>query len=200
MKTFIVVCSLALITGCTVVPSAKVDTTRFFVLSSPDISSTTSNATSGIRVSIKKIEIPAYLHTRSIVVNQSNNEVHIEDMNRWAESLDSGIGRVLKAGLLQNKHIGSVEFAPLSIDAERDYDISITVHKCEGFIGTAGSAVAQFSATVEIATPNPKSQVVAKYNFVSQEQTWDGSDFTKLAEALSKDILALGSDIANHVP
>jgi uncharacterized lipoprotein YmbA len=200
MKKLFALCTFTLVTGCTVVPSAKVDTTRFFVLSSPDITSTSSAATNGVRLSIKKIEIPAYLQTRSIVINQTTNEVRIEDMNRWAEPLDSAIGRVVKAGLLQNAHICSVQFAPLSIDSERDYDISITVHKCEGFIGTGVNAVAQFSATVEIATPSPRSQVIAKYNFVSQEQTWNGSDFTKLAEALSNDILALGSDIANHVP
>ena len=200
LHIFTLLAVLAISTGCTVVPSAKVDTTRFFVLSGAEVKETQATSTSGKKISIRKIEIPAYLQTRSIVVKQNSNEVRIEDMNRWAEPLESAIGRVLKVGLLQNSHVSSVDFAPLSMDAERDYDVSITIHKCEGSIESIGKILAKFSASVEISTPSPDSEIVAKYNFVAPDSDWDGTNFSKLAEALSTDILALGSDIPNHIP
>ena len=204
MRSHLFIPLLALIlttAGCHILPSAKVDPTRFFVLTSPELKPTqTPPSSSGLRLGITKLEIPGYLQNRSIVVKQNTNEVSIQDLNRWAEPLETALGRVIKSGLIQNPRISSVNFAPFPIDMSRDYDVTITLNTCEGFINTSDKTSAQFSASVEITTPSPESKIIAKYNYIAQSLDWDGTDYVKLAEELSSDALALGTDIPNHLP
>ena len=202
--------------GCDVIPPPQADATRYYVLSEPAVSSDitsgpaaadaaalagrTSVATRGLRLGLRNVELAGYLRTRSMVVRSGTNELVLEDLQRWAEPLDEGIGRVVRARLMADPAVGRVLPQPYPFDLERDYDVAISVIRCEG--GTEGStrAVARFAAVIEITTAGSNPLVVAHRVYVAPEAPWDGRDFGELARLLGDDARALGQEIISMLP
>ena len=175
--------------GCNLVPPPQADTTRYYVLSAP-AASVPEAAPGALRLGLKELRIADYLDTRDIVVRKGANELVLQDYARWAEPLESGIGRVLRARLLSDPGIAAVSSPPFAIGVPRDYDLTVEILHCEG-----DSDSARFAARVEIASA-ADGHVVARRVFVAPQGSWNGRDFGKLAALLSEDVSALGADIA----
>ncbi len=119
-----------------------------------------------------------------MVVRDGANELVLQDYARWAEPLQQGLTRVLKAQLLADHSVGRVDTAPLPFEADRDYDVGIDIVLCEG--ATEGARhVARFEAVIEISTVGPQAHVVARRDFVAPEAGWNGTDYGRLAGELS---------------
>ena len=221
MKLFLLPLLLPLflvLTGCDVIPAPQADATHFYVLSGPTVTSEVitgpmasnaaassrgarrSVATRGLRLGLRSVEVAGYLKTRSMVVRSGTNELVLEDLQRWAEPIDEAIGRVVRARLLANPAVGRVMPQPFPFDAERDYDIAISVVRCEGGTKDATHAVARFAAVIEITTADANPLVVAHDVFVAPDAAWDGHDFGQLAALLGEDAAALGQEIVSSLP
>jgi uncharacterized protein len=212
MKSSFLSFRLLLLAGCLavagcdgIIPPPQADPTRYYVLSGqglPDGSgpSLEANAPAGkTRLGIRNVELAAYLKTPSIIVRNGSNELLIGDFQRWAEPLGDGIARVVRTRLLADRAVASVALQPFSFGAPRDYDIAITVTRCEG--NTAGDrSFASFAAGFEIRTSGPDSHVVARKVFVAPETPWNGRDFGQLAGLLSDDADALGREVITSLP
>jgi len=98
---------LVFLTGCgTTKPS------RFYTLNSLKAQDTTAQQTissdGNISIGIGSVNIPDYLDRPQIVSHTSQNELSVDEFNRWAGSLDNDIARVLSEDLsilLSEEHV-----------------------------------------------------------------------------------------------
>ncbi len=185
--------------GCSVLPAPPADPTRYFVLTGPSLNDDgTRNFGGALRVGLKAVDIAPYLRKPTIAVRRGTHEVIYDDYIRWAEPLESGVARIVQARLLAAPGIGRVYLAPLSFDQQRDYDVSLSIIRCEGVTG--GSAVARFAAAVEVTTGGDDPQVVLRKVVQAPDVEWDGKDYAALARALSQGVAALCEEIVVALP
>ena len=191
---------LALLAGCNIIPPPLGDPTRYYVLDGPPLRAGAPDTPIGsLRLGLKAIDVPAYLRGREMILRDGANELYLQDYARWAETLQAGLARVLKAELVANPAVGRLDAAPFPFDAEHDYDVAITIVRCEG--ATAGTRhVARFAATVEITTGGTNPRLVARKEFVAPEVPWNGKDYAELAAGLSQGVAALSREIVAAVP
>ena len=189
--------SLALLSACNVVPPPQSDATRYYLLSAPQLSpGAEKSAPDGIRVGLRSVELADYLRTRRIIVRRGSNELSLEDFNRWAEPLDAGIARVLRTSLIAEPGVARVLVPPFPLEGERDFDVAVTVLRCEGSATGSGRGTAHFSALVEISSGGPNPRVVSRFNFSAPDRPWDGRDFGQLAADLSEAVAGLAREIS----
>jgi len=192
---------LLLLAACNVVPPPQGDATRFYLLSNPAISTGRGTAEQrGLRLGLRGVEVADYLRTRSMVVRRGSNELSLDEFNRWAEPLDAGIARVLRTTLAAAPAIGRVVVQPFPLDSDRDYDVNVTVLRCEGAESGGNRGTARFSALVEITSAGPDPHVVARLNYSAPDLPWDGHDFGRLAEDLSQAVSGLAREIISALP
>lgn len=97
------------------------DTSRYFVLTSPSDTPVASSA--GPSVGLGRVEIPDYLQPKRIAIRKGNNEIQYSDTLQWAERLDRGIQRTLRANLASL--LGSTN---LAMSAWRRSDVQAEVY------------------------------------------------------------------------
>lgn len=184
--------------GCQLIPEPAPDPTRFFVLTGPGLPASTTSPQGTLRLGLKSVELPPYLRSRSLIVRNGRNEIAYEDYARWAEPLDDGIARVLRARLVVTPVVERVYAHPFPFNRERDFDVSVSVIRCEGTRGPEGSS-ARFAAVVEITVAGTGT-VVSRQTIVAPDQTWDGQDYPSLVEALSASVGRLADAVVAQLP
>lgn len=108
-----------MLVGCGTTPASK-----FYLLSAE---ASQFPAGSKPSLGIGPIEIPEYLNRNALVYNREGNRLHIANFERWAEPLDSSIGRVVSqnlASLLDTQH---VQRYPWSNSERPEYGVELTV-------------------------------------------------------------------------
>ena len=93
------------------------------------LSAKTSGQPSGIKPSlgVGPIEIPEYLNRNAFIYNRDGNKLHIENFERWAEPLDSGIERVLRLNLASLLNSEDVQAFPWSRSDQPEYGVKVSV-------------------------------------------------------------------------
>lgn len=191
-------CALLAAAGCSVVPPAQEDATRYYVLAVPGLAA--SGAQGGIRIGLSGVSLGGYLKRREMVVRTGPNEVEFRDYRRWAEPLDEAIARIVQSSLLASPGVSQVWVAPFPTDLDRDFDVSIAVTRCEGAASRSGKYVAAMAASIEVSTSGANARVVARRLFVAPDEPWDGEDYGRLAGLLSGDAAALGREVLAAIP
>lgn len=193
--------AVLLFAGCQMLPEPRADATRNYVLSGPVAAEGVSAKVSGrYQIGLRAIEIPGYLHNRrDMAVRTAANEVRFDEFARWAESLESGVGRVLKQRLLAAEGVGGVSTPPFSTDLKRDYDLVVRIQSCEGAV-VEGHTVVRFVASYDVIAAGAGGQTILRRTFSAPEQTWNGRDFGALAGLLSEAVARLGDDIVANLP
>ena len=187
--------------GCNVVPPAQEDSTRYFILSDPGSAGRPAGQAAGsLRIGIKAVVLEGYLKHREMIVRTGEHEVAFRDYRRWAESLDSAIFRIVQASVQASPAVAEVDAQPFPFDQRRDYDVALTILRCEGAESSSGKFTASFSALIEISTAGDGAHVVGRRVFTAPASAWDGENFDQLAGLLSQDAAALGRDILAGIP
>lgn len=185
-------------TACQIVPEAKPDPTRFFVLEDPGatIGSVGSNP-DGATIGLLGIRLPVYLaDSRAMAISSASQEIEFRDFERWAEPLDQGIERVLQSALGRAPEVTRVLTLPFGADVNRDYDVQVNVIDCEGF--TSGSSQsAQF--VCEYSIMDLDGELVAHGIYEATPTTWNGTP-GDLARLLSAAIVDGAAVIADAIP
>jgi len=177
-------------TGCSL-PAARSDTARNYVLrvAAEDV----APKSSGLHIGLFPVQLPEYLKQRSMVVREGASEVRYNDDERWAESLDAGLTRVLRERLSATAQVLAY---PFTTEQARDYDVRVRVQACEG---TSDGGVV-FSATFEIYAAGANGALVAQNAFTAEPAKWDGSDYAGLAQLLAADATKLADAISAALP
>lgn len=183
--------------GCDVIPAPQPDLTRYYLMSAPEPRAEAPAGGGTLRIGLRAVAVPAYLKGPEMVVRRGANEVVREETARWAEPIEAGVGRALRAGLRASPAVAQVWAQPFPLDQDRDYDVSVEVVRCEGAEG--GGNRARFSAVIEVSTAGAQPRVVARREFEA-DSAWDGKDFAQLAAGLGRAAAKLGSEAAAALP
>ena len=184
------------VSGCSVVPEASADLTRYYVLTNTqDDGQSTAVVDEGLKLGLKSVEVSRYLDKGSLVVLHGTNELVYNDYARWAEPISEGVGRIMRARLLDEPKVSRVFVDSFPFDQSRDYDISINVTHCEGAIN-GGAGEVRFAAVVEITTTGDDAQVISRTEFTAPLQSWGGRDYSELTQLLSESVALLCDNLA----
>ncbi len=180
--------ALVLLAGCSLLPEAKPDPTRYYVLAGA--TGATTAAAGAPVVHIRPVEIANYLRARAMVVRRGNNEIEFREYARWGEPLEQGIARALRGELLVRGAaagitVGSTRSARLGADLE----LAVRVLAFEGHAGGGAPVHAVWELFNE-------KGLVHRGEFRSDAARWDAKNEASLAAALSEGIGALAADIA----
>lgn len=190
---------LLLLAGCNLIPPPQADPTHYYVLSGPSLTEAPA-ATGKLRLGLRPLEVAPYLRKGSIVVRLGGNELLYKDEARWAEPLEAGITRALRAQLLTQPGVARVYTPPYPIDQDRDYDLAVNILRCEGATDAAGRSTVKFAAMLEITSVKDPGLVVARRIFTAPDAPWDGHNYGALAESLSAAIAALSHEAIAALP
>ena len=183
--------ALLLTSACSVIPEARPDPTRFFVLEDPAATiEPAAPAADAVTIGLLPIEVPAYLlDTRSIAVAATDNQITFRDFDRWAEPLDKGLARVLRGALARDANVERVLVPPFPLQPARDFDLSVRVVDCVGL----ESGLLRFVLSYELTSPDGSLHRQGTY-------VWQGagesSDSAQLARTISAATAAAGREIA----
>ncbi len=200
VSTFLLAALLG--SGCTLLPPAAADPTRYYVFNPPEQApvAVAMSGSRGTTLAIRSIELPAYLrNSKSMVVRVGENEVRYEDYSRWAEPIDAGLQRILKERLANAEGVRSVISFPLAAGETRQMDLRIRVSRCEGNAPRGGQAVAQLVANYQVFDGADGKRLLSAH-FSAPALPWDGHDFDELARQLSVAVALLADDIARNLP
>lgn len=177
--------------GCSIIPEASADPTRFYVLSTQETPATPAAGVT-TTVYLRPIELATYLRGRAMVVRRGGNEIEFREFARWGESLDFGIARLLREELLTRGAASAVSAG----GARRDHvgpdavTLSVRILSCEGT--THGAVV--FRAAWDLTSREGK--VIATGDYRPMELRWDGKNEAALAGQLSQAVTGLAGEIA----
>lgn len=180
---------LLLLAGCNLLPEAKTDPTRFYVLKSTAPGAAPTPNTGATAVRLRPIELADYLRTRALIVRHGDNELDFRDFARWGEALGTGITRVLREEL-------SARGAPVATGGvkagagDQKIELRIRVLACEG----AADGGVRFHATWELLAIGGVAARRGDYNPTALR--WDGENETTLVATLSEAIVGLAAEIA----
>lgn len=193
--------ALAFSAGCNLIPPPQPDTTRFYVLTGPALTDTAGPRPGGkLRLGLRPLELSAYLRKTTIVVRRGGNELVYNDDARWAEPLEAGLARALRAHLSALPSVARVYLAPFPGEQDRDFDLSVNILRCEGAIDSTGRATAKFAAVLEITSVKTPGLVVARKVFTAPDAAWDGRDYSTLVQSLSEAVAGLAQEAAAVLP
>jgi len=190
------------VAGCSLIPPPVADPTRYYVLSSRGPAETLATGIgSGPTLGFVAVELPTYLRTtKSMLVRRSDHEIYFADYSRWAEPIDSGVGLIVRDGLLTSGRLGAVVSPPYTPGQPRAFDLRVRLIRCEGGRNADGGNVAIFIARYDLTPIDKSTDASIRGTFAATERPWDGTDFGQLAALLSLAATELASEIASKLP
>lgn len=193
MKNFrtvlIVAACGALLAGCNVLPEARPESARYFVLEANPAS--VAPPAGAVKLGLRPVEVPAYLKHKAMATRSGENEISYATDALWAEPLEAGVARVLREQLAARANVLAY---PFPTQLPRDYDLTVRVLNAEG----AANGV-RFVAVIELLRVGDKPEVVVRREFTAPATAW-GHDYAQLARGLSKAIAALADEVVASVP
>jgi uncharacterized protein len=191
---------LCLQAGCSLLPAPAADPTRYYVLNGKSSdASRAQKAEDAVVIGLKRVEIAPYLDCKDMVVREAGNEISYHSFSRWAEPLGTSIGQVLNNHLAASANVSRVYLQPFPLEVVRDYDLAVTISRCEGERLADGRIVASVVAIVELTEATEEGEVVLRKTIVVPVQNWDGKDFGVLAARLSASVDTLGDELVKLV-
>ncbi|AMJ86628.1 ABC-type transport auxiliary lipoprotein family protein [Alteromonas stellipolaris] len=201
MKIFInywnaLVCSMskarlgfALLAGASLIGCASSGSAlQYYLLHSTTSPSATQYASAPHRLLINKIVLPDYLKQRGLVYQTSSTSLHIATEHLWAEPLDEGITKSLKAALRTQ----GVMLVTHNVNA-KDINDYLTL-QIDDFIATwQGDIILRGQYIIKHTND---SQSANDFEYILPLST-DG--FPASIEVMREAINALATDIANNI-
>lgn len=195
---FVFACAALLLSaGCQIVPEAKPDPTKFFVLSNPAVPEFESTDLAGITLGLHEVRLPVYIDdSRALAVASPGNRITYRDFERWAEPLNEGIKRILRISLTTSPAVARVLTLPFPAGVTRHYDLQITVLAAEGY--DAGSTQ-QIRFALDYSLLSPEGDLVTHGIYRHAPRDWDGTA-SDLATLLSQAVSASADAIVQAIP
>ena len=186
-KGFIVAVSLPLIlAACGTTPASK-----YYLLSTEATRIPTGSSPS---LGVGPIEIPEYLNRNALVYNREGNRLHIANFERWAEPLDSSIGRVVSLSLASLLNTEDVQSYPWPKGGRPDYGIQVRVLNLD-----ANDERARLVAEWHIYKPRTKESVLRKISELNYPMPEGAVTANEVAPAYSQLLHQLSEAIAEVI-
>jgi uncharacterized protein len=173
-----------LIAGCVSTPES-----RFFTLNA-----TLNHAvdTSSLSVVVGPVSVPAAVDRPQIVVTTGPNQVRVDDYNRWASPLQSGISRVVADNLVSLLGTPRVTIFPQTLSANADYQAAVEVQ-------SFGSALGEAATLDAVWTVRRVKDGRLQTGRTTVREPASGRGYDALAAAHSRAVARLSQNIADAV-
>lgn len=184
LATLVIYTVLLLATGCASTPPS-----RFYTLSAATVPAATP---SSVSVAVGPVSVPADVDRPQFVVSTGPNQVALDEFNRWASPLQSGISRVVAENLVVMLGTPRVTLYPQALSADADYRAAIEVQSFESAPGKAAMLDAVWTVRRMKDGRSETGRTTVR------EPVGDKS-FDALAAAHSRAVARLSQDIAGAV-
>lgn len=139
----------------------------------------------GVTLGLHRIRIPAYLNRPSIAMVTRANTLQYAVYDRWAESLDRGLGRVVRGNLRQDPLFEMVDLLPGRSGERYDFEVTVFVEACDALLPETevGEGRYVFHVSWEVMG-NEGIARLAHGDFI-EEGPWSPGNFSDLARSIS---------------
>jgi uncharacterized lipoprotein YmbA len=152
---FTAIFAMSLLAGCNGLLSPKVQPSHEYVLAALPVASapaTPLDATAALVVF--PAEMPEYLDRPQLVTRVQNNEIRLNEFQRWGEPVDDGFTRVLAQDLALLSGSNRVEVSPVPHVFAQEFEIYVKVTQFDGTPGGEVVLQVSWSATGLGGRPN----------------------------------------------
>lgn len=184
MRALYAFAAAVVLAGCGSSPKAN-----FYTLAGDSAPATAAGATT--IVTIAPVTVPEMVDRPQVVVRSRNNQVEINEYERWAGSLKSEISRALADNLARLVPNSSVYAYPQGAVLNADYRVLVDIQRFDSVLNEAARVDAQW--TVQAA-----KGAVRSGRSVVNEQT-NGAGYEALVAAHGRAIARVSADIAAAV-
>jgi len=196
------IAAAALAAGC----AQQSQPSTFYVLSypqSPGGSGSTTTMRNGLAVGVGPVELPQYLDRPQIVTRTTDNQLTIEEFDRWGGRLKENFTTVLAEVLSAELETDRITAHPWATAAPIEFQVIVNVMTFD--TDTAGLS----SLDVRWSIVNVRRQEVlatARSTFrqqvaaaLSSTSPLEPVDHDAVAAAMSRNVAELGREIASHI-
>jgi uncharacterized lipoprotein YmbA len=192
--TFLAI-ALLILTGCLGAkgPSQQ---TKFYVLNSLyslEKKETPVAKMPNITIGVGPVDLPKYINRPHIVTRAIQNEIQIEEFERWAEPIDSNFFRVLADNLSILLQTDNIVSFPAKRSTKVDYQVAVTVTRFDGVVGENALLRARWSIYGE----NGEKKLISKHSVYKQPV--NGEELKDLVSAQSLALAHFSNDIAQAI-
>ncbi len=168
---------------------------RFYTLYTPDKEKNIQelNVPANIIIGIGPVRIPEYLNRPQIVTNNKDKTIFFDEFNRWAESLDFALARLINNDLTLIIPKTSLQMFPWDLTIAVKYQVIVDIVQLENNLNHDLLFVAQWS----IIDLEKKRALFTKRSEFRQDIY--PHNYYGLTEALSEVVMSLSAEIAQEL-
>lgn len=186
---------LLILTGC-LGAKGPTQSTKFYVLNSLyslEEKETLVAKMPNTTIGVGPVELPKYINRPHIVTRAIQNEIQIEEFERWAEPIDSNFFRVLADNLSILLQTDNIVSFPAKRSTKVDYQVAVTVTRFDGVVGEYALLRARWSIYGE----NGEKKLTSKHSVYKQPV--NGEELKDLVSAQSLALAHFSNDIAQAI-
>lgn len=186
-------CVVLLLGGCISLPNSPMSPTpRFYMLSAINDTQVSKkiNIKPGSIIGVGPVKIPEFLDRPQIVTKDKQGILKFDEFNRWGESLDLGIARLIREDLTVMVPGTKLTLYPWNPSIAVKYQVVVEVVQLDSELDKDMFFVAQWTV---IDVPNSKAIIIKRSEF---HQPIMPQNYMGLAQTLSKACASLSSQIA----
>jgi len=188
-----VVCFALVISGCISLPNSPISPTpRFYMLSAinqPEVSKKI-HITPGVIIGVGPVKIPEYLNRPQMVTKDKQGILKFDEFDRWGESLNLGIARLMREALTVMLPGAKLTLNPWDPSMAVKYQVLVEIVQLDSDLDREMSFVVQWTV---IDVQNSKTVIIKRSEFRTAiiPQNYSG-----LAKTLSTACASLSNEIA----
>jgi hypothetical protein len=186
-----------LLAGCGSFFSPKPDYSQFYLLSAlPASAAPATPPEPDLAMGVFSPDIPAYLERPQIVTRSGDNQVMLNDYQRWAEPFGSGFSRVLAQDIGLLAGTSRVAVFPLTQAFEQEFETYVLVFQFDGVPGGDVTLRARW----RITGPGGKPNYVVQESILHATASATGDNYKGYVAAMSALVGDLAREIVAAVP
>jgi uncharacterized lipoprotein YmbA len=176
--------------GCASQPS------RFYLLSAlpnTEAASMEASGAQGPTIGVGQVTLPRYTDRPQIVTRTSPYELHLAEFDRWAESLDANIARVIADNLSVLIPTSRVVVSPWPRATAIDYQVIIDVTHFLSQVGGESLLIADWTL---LKGEGPQALTSGRSRFSAPAA---GQGYAAIVAAMSQTVASLSREIATAI-
>lgn len=181
-------------------------TTRYYVLGSDRQLQTFlgQQVRQDVSVGLTRLSLAPYLESPRMVARHGTNRIQFAEFDRWGESLDRAIGRVVASHLARMLPFRRVEAAPWSGGTPHDLLVQLHVSRFEGHssqteVAAGSPGEVHLMANWEVID-SASRKVIASGTTDYRQEGWRVGDYASLVQMLDEALVVLSREIAVAMP
>jgi len=186
-------CFAFLLSGCISLPNSPISPTpRFYMLSAIDKNQVSKkiNIAPGVIIGVGPVKLPEYLDRPQMVTKNKEGVLKFDEFDRWGESLDPGLARLIREDLAVLLPSAKFTLYPWSSSMAVKYQVLLEIVQLDSELDKDMYLVVQWTV---IDAQGPKTLMIKRSEF---RQPINPQNYSGMAKALSAACSSLSVQIA----